>query len=164
MLLISMPLANGTRRRTEPKIDVIEDYGSVPDQDGTFEKVWVDHDVRVDGKKGMRIHAKFLVRNSLGLECRILAQFYRKGGVELSSEQSGGYKNSDNHVVTFESFTPKYDVTRYSNKTLFIPYSAFNLKAPGVYELRFVLYLERMVQGGRVFAHSEDFNFTYTKS
>ena len=163
MLLISMPVSNGTAHSYDLTSNSIESNESPAIDDGTFEKVWVDHDVRVEGKKGMRIHAKFLVRNSLGLRCRIIAQFYRKNGIQLSSEESGGYKNVDNKVVTFENFTPSYNVSRYSDKTLFIPYSAFNLKTPGVYELKFVLYLERMVQGGS-FAHSEDFNFTYKKS
>jgi len=162
LLPVSVPVTIGAHRFSESRTAVGESNVSAVD-DGTFEQVWVDNDVRVDGKKGMRIHARFVVRNSLGLECRIVAQFYRKNGIQLSSEK-GGYRNGVNQVVTFENFKPRYNVSRYSDKTLFIPYSAFNLTTPGEYELKFILFLERMVEGGRVVAHSEDFNFTFKKS
>jgi hypothetical protein len=39
----------------------------------------------------------------------------------------------------------------------------FKIKGPGVYQLKFILYLERHDQGDRVLAKSEEFNFKYTK-
>src|SRR5215471_4816317 len=90
MLLISIPIANGTRRKSESRFGIIQSRESAADQDGTFEKVWVEHDVRVDEKKGMRIHARFVVKNSLNAECTLVAHFYKNDGTQLSGADLQG--------------------------------------------------------------------------
>src|SRR5262245_35720920 len=87
MLLISLPVSNGTSRNREPKLGLIETNESAAVADATFEKVWVEYDVKVDEKKGMRIHAKFIVKNSLGISCRLIAQFYTRDGSYLKSDR-----------------------------------------------------------------------------
>jgi len=164
ILLISGALANRSFCKAAPKIDVVESLqtGAVV-QDATFEKVWVEHDVRVDGKKGMRIHVRFTVKNSLNAVCTLIAHFYTREGAELGgADLQGDYSTSDGHVVTYVKVTPRFTSTRYSDKSLFIPYQEFNIKTPGLYLLKFILFLER--QGDQILAKSTEFNFKYTKT
>jgi len=165
MLLISMPASNGTSRAFKLTSDFTELNQTTVIEDGTFEKVWVEHDVKVDGKKGMRIHAGFVVRNSLRAECTLVAHFYHRTGAQLEgADLQGDYSTSDGHVVTYVKFTPRFTSARYNDKSLFIPYQEFQIKSPGYYELKFIVFLERHDQGDRVLAKSAEFNFKYTKT
>ena len=165
MLLISMPVSNGTSRKFELTNDLVQQNKTAAVEDGTFEKMWVEHDVKVDGKKGMRIHTSFVVRNSLKAECTLVAHFYKRDGAQLEgADLQGDYSTSDGHVVTYVKVTPRFSSTRYSDKTLFIPYREFHLTTPGLYLLKFIVFLERHDQGDRILARSAEFNFKYTKS
>ncbi len=166
MLLISGALSSRSLGKAVPKFDVVERLQPIAaEQDGAFEKVWVEHDVRVDGKKGMRIHARFTVKNSLNVECTLVAHFYTKEGAQLTgADLQGNYSTSDGHVVTYVKVTPRFNSSRYSDKSLFIPYREFNIKRPGLYLLKFILYLERYDRGDQILAKSTEVNFKYTKS
>lgn len=161
MLPISGVLAKGRLGKAAPKIEIVESLQPNPaDQDATFDKVWVEHSVRVEGKKGMRIHAKFKVKNSLNVACILIAQFYKRDGAYLKAGGDPAYTTSEGHVYAYVNFTPRFISTAYADKSLFIPYEAFNLKEGGQYLLKFVLFVDR---NGQAIGHSADFNFKYTK-
>ena len=167
MLFTSTVLAKEILRTREPRTGVIASLSTqaATDPDGAFEKVWVEHDVRVDGKKGMRIHSSFVVKNSLRAVCTLVAHFYKHDGAELAgADLQGDYSTSDGHVVTYVKFTPRFTSSRYADKTLFIPYKEFKIKGPGFYPLKFILFLERHDQGDRILAKSDEFNFNYMKT
>ena len=46
----------------------------------------------------------------------------------------------------------------------FCPYQEFQIKSPGLYLLKFIVFVERHDQGDRVLAKSAEFNFKYTKT
>jgi hypothetical protein len=95
ILLISGALANRNFCKAMPKIEVVESIETgEADQDATFEKVWVEYNARVDGKRGMRIHAKFKVKNSLNVSCRLIAQFYKRDGTYLNADGQPDYTTS----------------------------------------------------------------------
>ena len=165
MLLSSMAVSNGTSRKFELTSDFTEPNESAAVEDATIEKVWVEHDVKVDGKKGMRIHTSFTVKNNQNVVCTLVAHFYTREGAQLKgADLQGDYSTSDGHVVTYVKVTPRFSSTRYSDKTLFIPYREFHVKSPGVYLLKFIVFLERYDQGDQILARSAEFNFKYTKS
>lgn len=163
--LISMPVSSGISRKSEA-IEVVAPISvNAPDMDGTFEKVWVEHDVKVDGKKGMRIHTSFTVKNNLNVECTLVAHFYHRDGTQLNgADLQGDYSTSDGHVVTYVKVKPRFASTRYSDKSLFIPYKEFHIKGAGVYLLKFIVFLERYDRGDQILAKSAEYNFKYTKS
>lgn len=165
MSLISVPVSRGISRKSEA-IEVVAPISvNAPDMDGTFEKVWVEHDVRVDGKKGMRIHTTFVVKNNLNVECTLVAHFYHKDGTQLTgADLQGDYSTSDGHVVTYVKVKPRFTSTRYSDKSLFIPYQEFHIKGAGVYFLKFIVFLERYDRGDQILAKSAEFNFKYVKT
>lgn len=163
--LISMPVSSGISRKSDA-IEVVAPIPvNAPEMDGTFEKVWVEHDVRVDGKKGMRIHTSFTVKNNLNVECTLVAHFYYRDGTQLTgADLQGDYSTSDGHVVTYVKVKPRFTSTRYSDKTLFIPYKEFHFKGAGVHFLKFIVFLERYDRGDQILAKSAEFNFKYTKT
>lgn len=165
MALVSVPVSIGISRKSEAIEVVAPNPVNAPDMDGTFEKVWVEHDVRVDGKKGMRIHTSFTVKNNLNVECTLVAHFYHRDGTQLSgADLQGDYSTSDGHVVTYVKVKPRFASTRYSDKSLFIPYQEFHIKGAGVYNLKFIVFLERYDRGDQILAKSAEYNFKYTKT
>ena len=158
MLFISIPIANGTPGKSELKIE------SIADQDGSFEKVWVEHSVMVDGQKGMRIHANFTVRNNLNVQCRFVARFYNRDGTPLRAGNDSGFRVSGGDLASRDEFTPHFNQAVYADVSLFIPYREFRITEPGIHPLKFVLSLEREAQGWRSIAKSADYNFKYRKS
>ena len=165
MSLISMPVSSGISRKSEATEVVAPIPVNAPDMDGTFEKIWVEYDVKVDGKKGMRIHTSFTVKNNLNVECTLVAHFYHRDGTQLSgADLQGDYSTSDGHVVTYVKVTPRFASTRYSDKSLFIPYKEFHFKSAGFYLLKFIVFLERHDRGDQILAKSAEFNFKYTKT
>ena len=162
LLLTSMAVSNGTSRKFELTSDFSEPNESAAVEDATFEKVWLEHNVRVDGQKGMRIHAKFTVKNNSNVVCRLIANFYRRDGKPLMTDSEGLYGNN-HQVFTFVDVKPALNPANYSDSTLFIPYREFNITERGVHALKFVLFLERYPQGGEI-GKSADVNFKYTKS
>jgi len=162
MLLISMPVSNGTSRKFEMTSDFTEPNESPAVEDVTFEKVWLEYNVKVDGLKGMRIHAKLTVKNNSNVECRLIANFYKRDGKPLMSDSAGLYGNS-HQVFTFVDITPHLDITEFPDTSLFVPYRDFNITEPGVHPLKIVLFLMRYPQGSQL-GKSGDVNFKYTKS
>lgn len=163
--LISMPVSSGISRKSDAIEVVVPIPVNAPEMDGTFEKVWVEHDVRVDGKKGMRIHTSFTVKNNLNVECTLVAHFYYRDGTQLTgADLQGDYSTSDGHVVTYVKVKPRFTSTRYSDKTLFIPYKEFHFQGAGVHFLKFIVFLERYDGGDQILAKSAEFNFKYTKT
>ena len=91
MLLSSMAVSDGTSRKLEMTSDFTEPNESPAVEDVTFEKVWLEYNVKVDGLKGMRIHAKLTVKNNSNVECRLIANFYKRDGKPLMSDSAGLY-------------------------------------------------------------------------
>ena len=75
---------------------------------GKIEKVWLEHDVYKEGKRGMNVHVHFLIYNMKGA----------KGYIEAIFHPLDFHK-----PVTNDSFIPKYDNSEYSDYTLFMSYS-----------------------------------------
>ena len=88
----------------------------------TIEDVTVEHNVYVDGKKGMKIHLKFSIQNCLGENCDALAYFYYANGSPIK-DTNNSYNTSNGNVVGSVSFKPGYQNTTYNNLVMFMPYS-----------------------------------------
>ena len=162
MLLSSMAVSDGTSRKFELTSDFTEPNESPAVEDVMFEKVWLEYNVKVDGLKGMRIHAKLTVKNNSNVECRLIAKFYKRDGKPLMSDSAGLYGNS-HQVFTFVDITPHLDITEFPDTSLFFPHRDFNITEPGVHPLKIVLFLTRYPQGNQL-GQSAAVNFKYTKS
>ncbi|MCI4667748.1 MAG: hypothetical protein MRZ79_06270 [Bacteroidia bacterium] len=107
-----------------------------------FDKVWAEYGVWQDGKKGMKIHANFVVNNLKGQKCSLNAWFSFQNGNKLK-DFNGRFKTGSGQVATYEYFTPLYDNTRFSDFVMFIPYDELHCTGTGKYNLRFNLGVYR---------------------
>lgn len=158
MLLINVPLVNGSRPKNTPAIDIVEPIhaGAPAAPVAIFKNVWIEHHVRSNGAKGMRVHAKFTVKNGRGISCALIAY--------IASD-------TDSHPVNLVNITPAYDATDYADMTLFISYkeisSKFNLNQPGEHDLKLRVTVASQTSGinyDNVIGRSETIEFTFTKS
>jgi hypothetical protein len=146
---------------TEPKSATSSSKNSINElvPSGEFEKVWVDHSVYENQKKGMRIHAKFDVRNLKAKECRVNAYFYYASGKPLK-DFNDKFSTTNGNVAMHEEFTPSYKSSTFKDFQLFMPYSELD-RAAGEYKLKFVLKLS--CEGLGFLAESEDYEFSYSR-
>ena len=126
---------------------------------GKFEKVWVDHSVFEDKKKGMRIHAAFDVSNLKGKKCRANVYFYFASGKALK-DLNNKFNTTDGNVAMNEEFSPPYENSTYKDFQLFMPYDELHMEA-GKSSLKLVVKLS--CEGLGFLAESEDYEFDYTR-
>jgi hypothetical protein len=129
------------------------------DPEATYHAARIVHNVTVNGKKGMRVHANFTVKYGLDNPCKLIAYFYYddEDGEPLVSGDPK-YRNADGNVSASTSFTPKYDPALYKDLQLFIPYDALNMESGDEYDLKFYLALYDQ-SGGRFFGRSGWYKF-----
>jgi hypothetical protein len=140
---------------------ISSNYAIAPDDpEATFESARIVHNVTVNGKKGMRVHAKFSVRYGLNVPCRMIAYFYYDDGTALESGDKN-YSSAEGKVSARTFFTPQYDPAVYNDLQLFVPYSALNMEAGEEYDLKFYLALYDN-DGGRFFGKSGWYKFHLT--
>ena len=127
---------------------------------GNVEDVRIEHNVTMNARKGMLIHAKISVQNALNKPCRLMATFEYNDGRRLKGTEAA-YKDSAGNVVVAKYFTPPYARANYADMQLFMPYEALNMGS-GKAALRFFLDLYD-VNGKRSIAKSGYVNFNYSK-
>jgi hypothetical protein len=130
------------------------------DPEGTFDDARVVYDVTVDGQKGMRVHARFTVREGLKVPCQLVAYFCNSDGSPVKANDKR-YANVEGAVSASTNFTPAYDPAEYKDLPVFIPYSALNLARGGQYDLKFYLALYDK-SAKRFFRRSGFFKFIVT--
>lgn len=126
---------------------------------GRVENVWVNHNVLDNNIKGMKIHVRFNVQNSLREECRVAVFFYLASG-EVLKDFNGQYKSDSGEVAAYASFTPGYVNATYHDLTIFMPYDELHM-SNGNYNLKFKVNLYRHDAG--FFAESAYQYFTFQK-
>jgi hypothetical protein len=125
----------------------------------TYNNMWVDYDVYEDGKKGMRVHAKFSVSNMKSIEGYLAVYFETKEGERIKSDVTG-YKSKSGQLAAYKSITPGFDQTDYNDLTVFIPYSAFNLTT-GKHDLK--MDADVIYKDGGMIQHLKYYEFWISK-
>jgi hypothetical protein len=127
---------------------------------GQFLDVRVEHNVELNARKGMLIHAKFNVQNALNKPSRLVADFQYNDGRPLKGNEVA-YQNAVGDAITVKDFSPTYARASYADFKLFMPYAALNMGS-GKANLRFRLSMFD-VNANRYFAHSGFVTFNYSK-
>ena len=132
------------------------------DPEAIYEGARVVHNVTVNEEKGMRVHAKFRVRNGLNIPCMLIAYFYYDdaGPTKLKTDDPE-YRTKDGGVSAHANFTPVYDPALYDDLQLFMPYGALNVESGKEYQLKFYLALYDK-SGHRFFGKSGWYKFNLT--
>ncbi len=92
----------------------------------TFDRVWVDYNVTEKGRKGMRIHVKFSVKNLKDVKSYVAVYFQKKDGTSLTTTNSD-FRSQNGNLALFYSIKPSYDDTEYKDVQLFMPYDELKL-------------------------------------
>lgn len=130
------------------------------DPEAIFQGARVVHNVTVNGRVGMRVHAKFTVKYGYDVACRMIAYFHYDDGTALVSGDKS-YTTKDGKVSASARFTPKYDPAVYNDLQLFVPYDALNMEEGEEYDLKFYLALYDD-EGQRFFGKSGWYKFQLT--
>ena len=127
-----------------------------------IKEVKVDHNVYVDGKKGMNIHVNFSIDNCMDDQCDALAYFYYANGSPIKDTNSS-YNTADGNVVGSKSFKPGYPKTTYNDLIIFMPYSEIHsTTTTGTVAMYFLVelysYTAKQFVGNKI---KVTFNMTY---
>jgi hypothetical protein len=146
MMLIPNAFAQGNLQIRAPQFEVMpSSYASVSgprvqdDARVQFVSATVEHNVEVDGIRGLRLHINFIIQDPV-CPCQIIAWFYND---DDGTRLVGSYPaNTDKggKVAVWKKFEPDINPAQYKDFTLWIPNKALNLEESGsVWNLRFRL-------------------------
>jgi hypothetical protein len=133
--------------------------------EATYESARIVHNVYVNGRKGMRIHANFSVRNGQGVSCRLIAYFFYDNA-NSTPVRSGdpNYRTDTGNLSVGQNFKPAYDPAYYKDYSLFVPYDALDASlSTGEWDLKFQLELYDN-EGGRFFGRSPWYKFHFSRA
>src|SRR5437588_1415389 len=134
----------------------------VEDPEAIYEGARIVHNVVVNGRKGMRVHAKFRVRYGKGVPCQMIAYFYYDDSDNTPLKAGDeNFQDAKGHVSSHTNFTPAYDPAVYNDLQIFVPYDALNMDSGEDYDLKFYLALYDK-EGERFFGKSGWYKFHLT--
>ena len=96
-------------------------------QNVTFQEIWIEHGIEVDGFKGIMVHANFQVDNLRAVTCRLAGFVHYSNSSESVQCQITDplYLSPSGNLTIQRDFIPIYPSTLFSDMTVFIPYDAF---------------------------------------
>ena len=100
-------------------------------QSVTFNSSWIEFDREENGELGMCIHYDFTVSNMLNEKLKMVAFIYTSEK-EWAKSYRDDYKTTQGSVCSSETSTAIYEISRWEDFELFIPYNAMPLAKPGV--------------------------------
>ncbi len=125
----------------------------------TFQKIWVDYDVKEEGKNGMRIHTAFKVYGMKGVSSYLQLKFQKRDGTPLK-DNNGEFDHEDGSVAAFGVLKPGYDPTAYEDFDIFMPYDELDLSS-GKYELK--IDVDVIYESGGLVTHLTFYEFDFTQ-
>ncbi|MFN2577243.1 MAG: hypothetical protein ABR607_06080 [Pyrinomonadaceae bacterium] len=134
----------------------------IDDPEAVYEGARIVHNVTANGRKGMRVHAKFQVKYGKDVACQLIAYFYYDDSDNTPLKAGDeNYQDAKGNVSAHTNFTPGYDPAVYNDLQIFIPYDALNMESGDQYDLKFYLALYDK-EGGRFFGKSGWYKFHLT--
>jgi len=125
----------------------------------TFDRVWVEDNVTVGGKRGMKIHTAFTVFGLKSVSCYLQLKFLTSDGKPLM-DKNGEFEHEDGSVAAFGEFKPEYDSALFKDFSIFMPYAEFDLPS-GKYNLK--VDVDVIYEAGELIQHLTIYEFVYTK-
>ncbi len=122
-----------------------------------FEKMWVDYNVKENGRLGMRIHVKFKTYNMKNMRSYLGIYFEKRNGTMLKTKNKK-FASTDGQVAIYKFITPAYDATVYDDVELFMPYDELNL---GRGKFNLTMSVDVIYEKGGLIDHLNDYDFIY---
>jgi len=128
-------------------------------QSAELEKIWVDYNVRENGRLGMRIHARFSVFNMKNVDSRLTIYFEKPDGTRLAGSNPN-FSSKDGKVAASRTLKPGWDDTVYKDLEVFMPYDELNL-GKGKHDLK--MNANVTLENGELVEHLGYHEFLYEK-
>ena len=133
------------------------DVESKTQADATFDKLWIDYNVREEGKIGMLIHINFTALNLKNIDSYVAVYFKMKNGEKIDGISST-YRSKSGQLAVYKSIKPAYIEAVYTDFKLFMPYSEIKL-SKGKFDLK--LDANLILKNGDLIKHLEDHDFWF---
>lgn len=124
-----------------------------------LEKIWVDYNVREEGRLGMRIHVKFSVYNMKDVDSYLAVYFEKSDGTKLTTTNRK-YSSTNGQTAVFRLLKPGYEDTIYKDLEVFMPYDELKLSS-GKYDLK--MDADVIYENGDMVEHLGYHDFQYEK-
>ena len=109
-----------------------DDYAApLEKRTATINSVTADHNVIVNGQKGVTLHINLDIVHCKGVDCKCGAWLYYANGNPVK-DTNNKYYSSDGQVSASVPFKPPYDDTHYGDLQLFFPYDEFHIEGKNV--------------------------------
>lgn len=125
----------------------------------TFQKIWVDYDVKEEGRNGMRIHTAFKVYGMKEVPSYLQIKFQQRDGAALM-DKNNSFDSTDGEVAVFGTLKPGFEPTVYENFDVFMPYEELDLSS-GKYALK--MDVDVIYENGDLVQHLTFYNFDFTQ-
>lgn len=125
----------------------------------TFDRMWVDYNIKQANQDGMRVHLKFTVNNLKAADCQIRIRFYYDNDSPLKDKNQKYYTTQGN-VALFFDLKPGYNAAVYDDLAIFMPYDELDLSF-GEYNLK--MDVDLIYKDGEEITHLNWYPFTYSK-
>ncbi|MCW5961261.1 MAG: hypothetical protein KIS76_13940 [Pyrinomonadaceae bacterium] len=132
---------------------------TVSDANVTFDKMWVDYNVKENGKLGMRVHAKINIQNMKGVASQFVVFFEKANGDKLYTDNAS-YRSKGGQTAVYIDLTPLYPSTDFTDIKAFIPYEEFNLPK-GKHSLQ--VHSDLIYPDGTLIKHLNYYPFSFTQ-
>ncbi|MCB1023489.1 MAG: hypothetical protein KDB79_03810 [Acidobacteria bacterium] len=124
-----------------------------------FDKLWVDYNITENGRKGMRVHTKFTLKNLKDESLNLTVRVEKEDGDPLKNSNSA-YSNKGGQLAVFKPLKPAYASAIYADQAVFIPYDEIIIE-PGKHNLK--LDADIIYTDGELLKHFTLHPFTLTK-
>ncbi|HEY8563712.1 MAG TPA: hypothetical protein VIL74_25260 [Pyrinomonadaceae bacterium] len=125
----------------------------------TVKKVWIDYNVTEGGRKGMRVHVSFEVKDLKGVDAKVVARV-QKENEDFLTNTNPAYSNGNDELEISYDIKPGYPVTVYEDATLFLPYGEIVIRK-GVWNLK--LDIDLNYENGELIQHLDYYDFEFTR-
>lgn len=125
----------------------------------SFQKIWVDYDVKEESRNGMRIHTAFKVYGLKDVASYLQIRFQQRDGTALM-DKNKSFDHEDGSVAAFGTLKPGYEPTVYEDFDIFMPYEELDLTA-GKYALK--MDVDVIYENGDLVQHLTFYDFDYTQ-
>lgn len=122
-----------------------------------LERMWVDYNVKENGRLGMRIHVNFTAYNMKDVRSYLGIYFEKQNGIRLTTKDKK-FASSDGQVAIYYFITPAYDQAVYEDVKIFMPYDELNL-GRGKFDL--TMSADVIYEKGGLIEHLKDYDFIY---
>ncbi len=125
----------------------------------TFERMWVDYNIKEANQDGMKLHFKFTVNNLKSTDCQVRVVFYYDEDNPIL-DKNKKYYTTKGYVAAFRDLKIDFNPGYYEDLTLFMPYDELDLPA-GDYNLK--MDVDLIYKDGELIEHLTWYDFTYNK-